>query len=213
MNTAPTLSTKTASMTALRRLIQSRHHDPLIASCLRRHFDPKPADAILRHRVPQKNWRDGQLDGAAFHANLIDALRAKIRPHDTSVQLQPALRLLARYDFTLLPEVRPEELVLSDTQLGLHGMPDLVGWCGSRRAMIEIKTVHDIPVGYPYLEHSVQTSALFQIAWGHAPHSKSHFVRVLYVQSTAPYAAYLLPVQMPNVFCNVARELAASLRN
>jgi len=123
-------------MTSLRRLIQGRKHDPLISACLHRHFDSKPADAMLRHRVPTDNWREGQLNGAAFHTDLLNALRAKIAPDQASAKLQPSLRLLANYRFTLLPEVRPEELVLSEPKLGLHGMPDLVGWAGNRRATI-----------------------------------------------------------------------------
>lgn len=209
-NTAPTLT----SLTSLRHCIQNRKHDGALASILHRHFDPIPATAMLRHRVPQNSWRDGQLDGTQFHAELTAAVKARMPVSHAPEHLRPALTLLKRYHFSPLPEIPVDEVTFDDPKTGLRGKADLAGWAaGDREALIEIKTTHDIPDKYPYFEHSIQAAALYALLWGHAPEPRNHFVRILYVSSTAPHDAYLLAVQMPHVFCRVAADLAAHLRN
>ena len=211
MNT--TAPTPTTSMTSLRRIIQDRKHDHLLSSILYRHFDPIPAAAMLRHRMPRNQWRDGQIDGSQFHAELTAAVKNRTAAVQAPKHLRPALSLLERYHFTPLPEVPVEELLFDDPKTGLCGKADLVGWSGEREAVIEIKTTHEIPANYPYFEHSVQASALYPLVWGHPPEAYNNFIRVLYVSSTAPHRAYLLPVQMPHKFCRIAVELAAHLKN
>jgi len=208
--TAPT----PISLTSLRRAIHDRKHDGALADILQRHFDPIPAGAMRRHRMPRNKWREAQIDGTEFHEELTAAVKAGTSPANAPKHLRPALSLLERYQFIPMPEVSVDELLLDDPQTGLRGKADLAGWAaGDREALIEIKTTHDIPTDYPYLEHSVQAAALYPLVWGHAPEPRNHFVRVLYVSSTAPHRAYLLEVQMPHVFCRVAADLATHLQN
>jgi hypothetical protein len=167
---------------------------------------------MLRHRLPEHRWRDGQLDGHEFHHELTAAVQRGARSDRAPHHLRPALRLLENYHFKPLPEIPATEITYVDEELGVRGVPDLVGHANGRRAIIEIKTVHTIPHDYAYLEHALQTSLLFQLVWGHRPHSQKNFLRVLYVESAAPHRAYLLPVQMPNRFCDVATALAHHLR-
>lgn len=213
MITAPAFATSTTvTLTAIRRLVQGRLHDDVLLAALESTFDAEPARAMLRHRMPEHRWRDGQLDGHEFHRELTAAVHRGTPPSRAPSHLRAALRLLENYHFKPIPRFPASEITYVDEKLGVRGIPDLVGYANGRRAIIEIKTVHTIPHDYAYLEHALQTSLLFQLVWGHRPHSQNNFLRVLYVESSAPHRAYLLPVQMPNRFCDVATALAHHLR-
>lgn len=202
----------TVSLTDVRRLIQNRRDDVFLHRTLRHHFPPRPASALLHHRTPAGRYQAGQMDGQAFHNDLIRCLRDGTAPADAPWRLRPALRALEREGFRLVAEVESESYVFDDLGLRLRGIPDLVGWCRDwRKALVEVKTIHQLPARFPYLEHSIQASALFQMCWGHWPHPTRHVIGVLYVESTAPFAARLLPVQTPSRFIRVGADLARHL--
>jgi hypothetical protein len=207
------LSPSTIPLTRLRHFIQERQNEQLFESVLRRHFDPAPAEAMLKHRVPQNRWRNGQIAGANFHTDLFHALRSKVSLSDAPAHLRPALQVLRRYHFAPLIKGDGEEVTCESPECGLRGRLDLVGYAGAARAVIEVKTIHQIPHDYPHVEHAIQASASFLLAWGHRPHSEKHFCRILYVESSSPHRAFLMRVSMANRFADVATDLAQSLLN
>lgn len=206
-------SSSTIPLTRLRQFIQERQNEHLFASVLREHFDPAPAEAMLKHRVPWNRWKNGQIDGSDFHTELSRALRSGVSPAAAAAYLRPALQVLRRYHFSLLTKGDGDEVTYESPQCGLRGRLDLVGYAGVARAVVEVKTIHQIPVDYPYVEHAIQASASFLLAWGHRPHSEKHFCRILYVESVAPHRAFLMRVSMANRFADVATDIAQSLLN
>lgn len=206
------MKTSLPTLTDIRRFTQNHDHDRSLLATLKRHFSPIPAAAMMRHRIPQNAWREGQLDGQHFHSDLTKALREGIYSSRAAPALRASLKELESLGFRISREPL-EEMVVSDMRLGLRGKLDLAGEIRGKKAVVEIKTIHHLPVCYPHLEHALQASACFALAWGHKPHSAKHGVFVLYVGSTAPHPARLLPVQMPNRWVDVACDLAAQIRH
>ncbi len=212
MTTAlPSHTTSTVSITKVRDFIQDRANDARLLQILESEFDPIPAAAMLRHRVPLNSWREDHLDGTAFHAALVRAVDRRISASDAPRQLRPALRILDRFGFAPLPEIDVDDLLVESPALGVRGKLDLVGHFNGQPALVEIKTVHRIPHDYAHLEHAVQASLLFSLAWDRAPRPGHDRVVVLYVESTAPHAAFLRAVQLPHRFINVGSRIAAHL--
>lgn len=201
----------TVSLTQIRAFIQGRKSDHRLLQILKAHFDAVPAAAMLRHRVPVNAWRDDQVDGAAFHADLIRAVDRRIPAAKASRHLRPALRILDRFGFEPLPEIDVGDLLIESASLGIRGKLDLMGHLRGHPAVVEIKTMHRIPDTFAHLEHAVQASLLFALAWDRAPKKDTDRVAVLYVESTAPHRAFLLEIQRPHKFINVGSQIAAHL--
>lgn len=211
-STLPLSPRPTLPLTALRRFIQSREDDGLLLKLLRTQFDPIPARAMLRHRLPMGHWQEGQVDGAAFHAELIDAVERGVAPEVAPLSLRPALRILHRFHFKPLPEIQADKLLLENPSMGVRGIADLIGRIRGQPALVEIKTIHEIPADYAFLEHSIQAAMLFGLAWDRTPRPDSDRVAILYVESTRPHRAFLQEVQLPRRFMNVGSRLADHLR-
>jgi hypothetical protein len=81
----------TVPLTDLRRFIQNREDDRLLLKLLRTEFDSIPAQAMLRHRMPAGCWKDGQVDGAEFHAELIDAVERGLAAEVAPAALRPCI--------------------------------------------------------------------------------------------------------------------------
>jgi hypothetical protein len=201
----------TVPLTTLRRFIQSREDDGLLLKLLRTQFDPIPAQAMLRHRLPVGHWHEGQVDGADFHARLIEAVERGVVPHSAPASLRPALRILHRFHFSPLPEIQADDLLFDSPSMGVRGKADLIGHIQGQPALVEIKTVHTIPSDYAHLEHSIQAAMLFGLAWDRAPRPGLDRVSILYVESARPHRAFLQEVQLPRRFMNVGSRLAAHL--
>lgn len=212
MTTAlPSKTATTVSLTQIRAFIQDRKSDHRLLQILMAHFDAVPAAAMLRHRVPMNSWRDDQVDGASFHADLIRAVDRRIPTAKASRHLRPALRILDRFGFEPLPEIDVDDLVIESASLGIRGKLDLMGHLRGRPAVVEIKTMHRIPDTFAHLEHAVQASLLFALAWDRAPKKDVDRVAILYVESVAPHRAFLLEVQQPHQFIHVGSRIAAHL--
>jgi hypothetical protein len=201
----------TVPLTDLRRFIQNREDDRLLLKLLRTEFDSIPAQAMLRHRMPAGCWKDGQVDGAEFHAELIDAVERGLAAEVAPAALRPALHILRRFRFEPLPEIQADNLLLDSPSIGVRGKADLIGRLHGQPALVEIKTIHDIPSDYAFLEHSIQASLLFALAWDRPPRPMQDRVAILYVASTSPHRAFLRDVQLPRRFFHVGSRLAAHL--
>ncbi len=198
-------------LTAVRDFIQSREHDGLLLQLLRAQFDPIPAKAMMHHRLPMNSWRHDQIDGAQFHTDLTEAIEAGATAKSAPQHLRPALAILRRFGFESRSGKRVDGILMESPTLGLRGKADLIGRIHGLPALVEIKTVHEIPADYALLEHSIQAAMLFALAWGRPPRPMQDRVAILYVTSTHPHRAFLREVQLPRRFFHVGSQIAAHL--